>query len=99
MVYVCPAEDIRRTVNLSVKAEADLKDYSEHAVSTELFPKNRNEILNSFNHECTTSIHVRRIPQVIPEQGLRDLRNKHGHKDTSASALRGIKRFFARGKE
>lgn len=65
-------------------AMLDLGRYSEHVQSTELFPTKKEAVIRAFDHDCTVvNKRSRRVPVVIPDQHLRDLRHRYGHKDSS----------------
>ena len=57
--------------------------YHDHITSTKFFPERKDEILKAFNHDCTVpNLRSRRIPVVVHDQSLRNLRNKQGYKDS-----------------
>ena len=62
-------------------AEEVLKAYHQHCASTEFFPTQKRQILKAFDHECDVPILKRKVPQVVTDQELRNLRNKWGYKD------------------
>jgi hypothetical protein len=61
-------------------AERILGRYADHVSSTALFPTTPSLIRSAFDHECLLCKSQRRVPLVIPDQGLRNLRHKNGYK-------------------
>ena len=64
-------------------ASRTLQRYHEHVASTKLFPERKDELLRAFDHECEVKLpRLRRVPAVVPDQMLRNLRHRQGYKDS-----------------
>ena len=55
-------------------------DYFDHISSTSLFSKKNDELIDQWDHKCTVPKLERLLPVVVPNQSLRNLRHRHGHK-------------------
>ena len=72
-----------KTGRQKLSASRTLRRYHEHVASTRLFPERKLDALKAFDHECTVdTIRQRSLPAVVDDQGLRNLWNKQGYKDT-----------------
>ena len=63
-----------------------IQEYYDTISTTELFPTQKYEILEAFDHDCEIkTFRHRGVPVVVTDQGLRNLRHKMGYK-----ALNGV---------
>ena len=61
----------------------NMQSYSERICSTEMFPQDHTILRKAWDHDCTVPRSVRSIPLVVPNQDLRNLRNRAGYKDSN----------------
>ena len=59
-----------------------MQDYSERVCSTKMFSDDVEVQKRAWDHNCSEPMRYRNPPMVVPDQELRNLRNKAGHKDT-----------------
>ena len=65
------------------KAKHEIQHYTEHVGSTSFFPDNDKQAIKAFDHTCTVPLNKRKAPVTVDDQGLRNLRNKRGYKDSN----------------
>ena len=64
-----------------------IPEYSEHICTTNLIGASRKrDLLEAFDHECAVPKSSRELPDVISDQGLRDLRHRMAYKNDSCFA-------------
>ena len=70
-----------------VVAERVLEKFFDHIASTEMFPKQHAVLQHVFDHEgCSeASWKYRKLPVVVCDQALRELRHRHGFKQTNGN--------------